>query len=392
VGRPVEQALWVALPLSAGDTVLDIGCNDGTLLASYNGDITPHAVAPRVANVVFQRFGRQRVRDRERLDWVGMSRALIFGVSGQDGAYLARCLLGRGYEVHGTSRDADVQPFERLKRLGLRDQVTLHSVSLLDFRNLLQVMDAVRPDEIYNLAGQTSVALSFLQPVGAMESVAVGTLNVLEIIRASGRSIRYYNASSSESFGNLPEGTSADEQTPFRPRSPYATAKASAHWLTANYREAYGLFACSGLLFNHESPLRPRRFVTAKIMAAARALAAGERMKLELGNLDVSRDWGYAPEYVEAMWLMLQQDHPDDYVIATGESHTLREFTDGTFRRFGLDYRDHVEVSEALRRPSEIVYNRGKPLKAHERMGWRARTHFQALLDVLVEDRFEPPL
>src|SRR5512140_307514 len=263
-----------------------------------------------------------------------MKRALIFGVSGQDGSYLSKLLLEKGYEVHGTSRDAQLTRFDGLHRLGVFDRVKLHSASLFEFRNLLQVITAVEPDEIYDLAGQTSVALSFEQPIETLESIGGGTFQILEVIRYLRAPIRFYNASSSECFGDIGDGA-ADESTPFRPRSPYATAKAAAHWATANYREAYGLFASSGILFNHESPLRPARFVTQKIISAAKRIAAGERVKLELGNLDVSRDWGHAPEYVDAMWRMLQQETPEDYVIATGESHTLREWVEKSFGYLG---------------------------------------------------------
>jgi GDPmannose 4,6-dehydratase len=315
-----------------------------------------------------------------------VKRALILGISGQDGSYLAQLLLSKGYEVHGTSRDADAQPFGGLVALGIRDRVTVHSASPLEFRNVLEVIATVKPQEIYNLAGQSSVGLSFLQPVRAMESIAVGALQLLEAVRFHDRTIRVYNASSSECFGEVPTGTACDERTPFRPRSPYATAKAAAHWATANYRDAYGLFACSGILFNHESPLRPRRFVTSKILSAARRVAAGEKIKMEIGNLRISRDWGYAPEYVQAMWLMLQRDEPEDFVIATGESHTLEEFLAGVFARHSLDWREHVVVDPRLFRPSDIAYNRGNPTRSREHLHWTPRTSFDQLLDVLVRD------
>lgn len=315
-----------------------------------------------------------------------MKRALILGISGQDGSYLARLLLEKGYEVHGTSRDAQLARFEGLHRLGIYDRLRLHSASLLEFRNLLQVTTAVEPDEIYNLAGQTSVALSFEQPIEALESIGGGTFQILEVIRYLKAPIRFYNASSSECFGDMPRGSAADETTPFRPRSPYATAKAAAHWATANYREAYGLFGCSGILFNHESPMRPARFVTQKIITTAKRIAAGEPIKLELGSLDVSRDWGYAPEYVDAMWRMLQQERAGDYVIATGESHTLREWVAKTFERLGLDWRDHVVIDQSLYRPSEIDWSGGNPAKAHRELGWSSETGFDELVTRLVTD------
>ncbi|HVT44391.1 MAG TPA: GDP-mannose 4,6-dehydratase [Thermoanaerobaculia bacterium] len=312
-----------------------------------------------------------------------MKRALIFGVSGQDGAYLSRLLLEKGYAVHGTSRDAEAHSFENLARLGIRERITVHSVSLVDFRNVLQAITQAEPDEIYNLAGQTSVGLSFAQPVEAIESITLGTLQILEAIRYLKAPIRFYNASSSECFGEIAEGEAASESTPFLPRSPYATAKAAAHWAAANYRDAYGIFACSGILFNHESPLRPERFVTMKIVAAAKRIAAGSSEKLELGNLDIRRDWGYAPEYVDAMWRMLQQETPDDFVIATGEAHTLRDWVETVFGRLDLDWREHVVINPDLFRPSEILYSRGDASKARARLGWVPETDFGTLLDGL---------
>jgi GDPmannose 4,6-dehydratase len=310
---------------------------------------------------------------------------LIFGVSGQDGAYLSQLLLDRGYEVHGASRDAESNSFWRLASLGIRDRVTTHSASTDDFRELLQLVDGIRPDEIYNLAGQSSVALSFSQPVEAMDSIARAALILLEVVRYLKTPVRLYNSASSECFGDVPRGQATDERTPFFPRSPYATAKATAHWTTVNYREAYGIYACSGILFNHDSPLRSERFVTKKVIAAAAEIAAGRRRRLSLGRLDISRDWGYAPEYVEAMWRMLQQDQPDDFVIATGESHTLEEFTALAFAEFGLEWREHVDVDAALFRPSDIVYSRGNPEKSRRVLGWEARTKFSELVRIMAE-------
>src|SRR5947208_411507 len=292
-----------------------------------------------------------------------VKRALIFGASGQDGAYLSRLLLDHGYDVHGASRDAESQPFWRLTALGIRERVTTHSASTDDFRALLQLVDGIRPDEIYNLAGQTSVALSFSQPVEAMDSIARAALILLEVIRYLKIPVRLYNSASSDCFGDVPHGAATDERSPFFPRSPYATAKATAHWTTVNYREAYGIYACSGILFNHDSPLRDERFVTKKVVAAAAAIAAGRRERLTLGRLDISRDWGYAPEYVEAMSRMLQQETPDDFVIATGESHTLEEFVALAFAELGLDWKEHVDTEPSLFRPSDIVYSRGNPEK-----------------------------
>ncbi len=280
-----------------------------------------------------------------------MKTALILGISGQDGAYLARLLLEKGYRVVGGSRDAQITPFVNLARLGIRERVTLESVSLNDFRSVLQTLSKVQPEEVYNLAGQSSVGLSFQQPVETLESIAFGALNLLEAIRFNGKATRLYNAGSSECFGNLPD-IPADENTSFRPKSPYAVAKAAAFWEVVNYREAYDLFACSGILFNHESPLRPERFVTRKVIAAACRIAAGSKETLHLGDLSIARDWGWAPEYVEAMWLMLQQDTPDDYVVATGKTSTLQAFVETAFTHLGLVWRQHVVTDAGIARPN----------------------------------------
>jgi GDPmannose 4,6-dehydratase len=312
-------------------------------------------------------------------------RALILGVSGQDGCYLARLLLSKGYQVHGTSRDAESSRFSGLKRLDIFEQVHLHSASLIDFRNLLQVITAVEPDEIYNLAGQSSVGLSFTQPMEAMESIALGSLQILEVIRYLNAPIRFYNACSSECFGQVEKSKACCEQTPFHPRSPYAAAKSAAYWATANYREAYQLFACSGILFNHESPLRPRRFVTRKIVSAAVKIARGEEEFLSLGNLDVWRDWGYAPEYVEAMWLMLQQDVAEDFVIATGQSNSLKTFVAEVFGALSLNWQDHVHHDPGLLRPSDLAFSRGNPAKAERLLGWKAGTCFREMISMLVD-------
>jgi len=300
-----------------------------------------------------------------------MSRkALIFGVSGQDGALLARLLADRNYQVHGTSRDAQVAVLGNLDRVGVRDQVTMHSAVTTDFRSVLQVLSKVAPDEVYLLAGQSSVGLSFEQPVETLESIALGTLNLLEAIRFLGLETRLYNAGSGECFGELLQP--ATEETAFRPRSPYAVAKASAHWTVANYREAYGLYACTGILFNHESPLRPSRFVTRKVVAAASRIAAGSGERLKLGNLDIERDWGWAPEYVQAMWLMLQQPAAEDFIIATGKAHSLRQFVETAFHELGLDWLAHVDIDDNLRRPTDIAHSIGSPEKADRIPHWRA--------------------
>ena len=297
-------------------------------------------------------------------------RALICGVSGQDGAYLSQFLHQRGYEVHGTSRDAEAGSFDNLRRVGIREHVIKHSMDSNEFRSVLQVLTRTVPDEIYSLAGQSSVGLSFEQPVETLESNSIGTLNLLEAMRILGKPIKLYSAGSGECFGDT-HGEAANEATTFHPRSPYAIAKATAHWLVSNYREAYGLHASTGILFNHESPLRSRRFVTRKIVATACAIAAGSRERLTLGNLGIHRDWGWAPEYVEAMWLMLQQPHGGDFVIATGQQHSLAEFADEAFSHLGLNWRDHTDSSPALYRPTDILCSRGNADKAAAVLGWR---------------------
>lgn len=312
-----------------------------------------------------------------------MKRALICGVSGQDGAYLAQYLLTKGYEVWGTSRDAQVANFSNLRALGIYEQVRQLSMAQTDFRSVLNCLIRSEPDEVYFLSGQSSVGLSFDQPAETMESLALGVLNLLEAVRFSGRSIKVYNASSSECFGNVGE-LQANEATPFRPRSPYGVAKASAHWLVTNYREAYGLFACNGILFNHESPFRPARFVTRKIIAAACRIAAGADETLRLGPLDVVRDWGWAPEFVDAMWRMLQQETPEDFVIATGSSHTLGDFVAMAFDNVGLDWKQHVVADAALHRPLDIMFSAGNPGKAGRLLGWSATTQFPQLIAKLV--------
>lgn len=311
--------------------------------------------------------------------------ALILGVSGQDGAYLARMLLQKGYRVVGSSRDAQMSAFTNLVRLGIREQVQTESVSANDFRSVLQVLKKVEPDEVYNLAGQSSVGLSFSQPMETFESIGIGTLNLLESIRMLEIPVRFYNACSSECFGNT-NGEPAVEETPFRPRSPYAVAKSAAFWQVANYREAYGLFACSGILFNHESPLRPVRFVTRKIVHEACRIKAGLQRKMKLGNISIKRDWGWAPEYVEAMWLMLQQDKPDDYIVATGSSHTLQELVETVFTILGLDWREHVEQNPELLRPTEIKESLANPEKAAKILGWKARYTMRDVVRMMVED------
>lgn len=309
--------------------------------------------------------------------------ALIFGISGQDGACLARHLLSRGDKVIGTSRDAGVGGFSNLTRLGLREKVKLESAAITDFRSVLQVISRAQPDEIYNLAGQTSVGLSFDQPVETLESVALGTLNILEAMRFLGGKMRFYNACSSECFGDT-HGEPADEETAFRPRSPYGAAKAAAFWEVANYREAYGLFACSGILFNHESSLRPERFVTQKIVQGARRIASGEMDgPLRLGNLAIERDWGWAPEFVEAMALMLRLEAAEDFVIATGETRPLRDFVARAFSAHGLDWEKHVVSDPAFFRPTDLAKSCANPSKAERLLGWRARRKMDEVVQAM---------
>jgi GDPmannose 4,6-dehydratase len=298
-------------------------------------------------------------------------KALILGVAGQDGCYLARLLLEKGYEVVGTSRDAMTAPFINLDRLGIRKEVQTASAAINDFRSVLNVVQRHRPDEIYNLAGQTSVGLSFEQPVETMESIAEGTLNVLEAIRFIDRPVRFYSAGSGECFGDTGK-VPADEHTAFWPRSPYAVAKASAYWLVRNYRESHELYGCTGILFNHESPLRPERFVTQKIVRAAARISAGSKERLHLGNMTIKRDWGWAPDYVEAMWHIMQQEKPDDFVIATGRSESLEYFASRAFAYFDLDWRDHVSIEKGLFRPSDIATSSANPAKASSVLGWSA--------------------
>ena len=312
-------------------------------------------------------------------------KALILGVSGQDGSYLAQLLLNKSYTVIGTSRDAMLSPFYNLKRLGIFDNILTESVSLNDFRSVLQVLKKYEPDEVYNLSGQSSVGLSFEQPVETYESISIAVLNLLEAIRFLDLSTRIYNASSSECFGNT-NGQPAKEDTPFHPRSPYAVAKSAAFWQVSNYREAYNMFACSGILFNHESPLRPPRFVTRKIVRTACRIYRGSRDRLELGNISVQRDWGWAPEYVYAMWLMLQQDAPDDYVVATGQTNSLQYFIEEVFSVLGLEWDRYVKHDPALIRPTDIQYSSANTDKAATKLNWKAKYGMKDVAKMMVEE------
>jgi GDPmannose 4,6-dehydratase len=317
-------------------------------------------------------------------------RALICGISGQDGAYLAELLLRKGYTVVGTSRDAQASNFSGLKRLGIIDDVQLESMATHDFRSVLHVLRRAEPDEIYNLAGQSSVGLSFGQPVETLDSIITGTLNILESMRFLGKPTRYYSAGSGECYGNTGT-TGAVEEAPLEPRSPYAVAKATTFWLVANYREAYGLHASTGILFNHESPLRPQRFVTRKIVSAACRISKGKKEKLTLGNLDIRRDWGWAPEYVDAMWRMVQREKADDFIIATGVSNSLEDFVRLTFAEVGLDWREHTVLSDSLRRPTDISDGKGDATKAERLLGWKAKSHMKDVIAMMVKAELEEP-
>jgi len=308
--------------------------------------------------------------------------ALITGIGGQDGAYLAQLLLNKGYAVWGTSRDAGVSGFGSLARLGIIGQVKLLSMAPHDFKSTLTVISKVQPDEIYHLAGQTSVGLSFEQPSETIDSITIGTLNILEALRFLKLPAKFYHASSSECFGDT-GGVPADENTSFNPVSPYAVAKSAAHWLVRNYREAHNMFAVNGILFNHESELRPERFVTQKVVRAAYRIAQGSTEKLTLGALCISRDWGWAPEYVEAMWLMLQAEQADDFVIATGQTNSLQDFVAQTFACFGLDWTQHVEHDDLLMRPNEIAWSQGNPEKAKQLLGWQATKRMSDVIKIL---------
>jgi GDPmannose 4,6-dehydratase len=317
-----------------------------------------------------------------------MKRALICGISGQDGAYLAKFLIEKGYEVFGTSRDAQMENFVNLDILNIKEKIILQSMSIIDFRSVLQVIMRVKPNEIYNLAGQSSVGLSFEQPVETLESITIGTLNLLEAIRLIDHRIKLYNACSGECFGDT-GNTGATEETPFKPKSPYAVAKAAAFWEGASYRESYGLFVCSGLLFNHESPLRPHRFVTRKIVSTACKIANDSKEKLFLGNMDIERDWGWAPEYVEAMYLMLQQSIPEDFVIATGTSNSLKDFVRITFEKLNLNWEDHTVVEKTLLRPSDHLKGLGNPKKANEKLNWRAKNKLEDIVEMMIQTEID---
>ncbi len=309
-------------------------------------------------------------------------RALITGITGQDGAYLAEFLLSKGYEVHGMVRRSSTENFERI--VHLRNRVRLHQADLLDQLSMVNLMHDVRPHEVYNLAAQSFVPTSWLQPLLTGEFTALGVTRMLEAVRLVDQEIRFYQASSSEMFGKVREEPQ-DESTSFWPRSPYGVAKVYGHWITVNYRESYGIFACSGILFNHESPLRGKEFVTRKVTDAVARIKLGVQKKLKLGNLDAMRDWGFAGDYVKAMWMMLQQDAPDDYVVATGEKHSVRHLVELAFSHVGLDWQEHVEIDPSLLRPAEVNTLRGDAAKARRVLGWQPEVDFPGLVRMMVD-------
>ena len=313
-------------------------------------------------------------------------RALITGITGQDGAYLAEFLLERGYEVHGMVRRASTESFERIGHL--HGRLELHQADLLDQLSLITLISDVRPHEVYNLAAQSFVPTSWLQPLLTGEFTGLGVTRVLEAIRLVDPKIRFYQASSSEMFGDVVEEPQT-EQTPFYPRSPYGVAKVYGHWITVNYRESYDIFACSGILFNHESPRRGKEFVTRKVTDAVARIKLGIQDSLTLGNLDAARDWGFAGDYVRAMWLMLQQEKPSDYVIATGRKHTVRELVELAFGHVGLDWRQCVHTDPKLLRPAEINKLCGNAAKARDELGWHTEVEFPALIRMMVDADLE---
>ncbi len=314
--------------------------------------------------------------------------ALITGITGQDGVYLAELLLEKKYHVIGAERRASTRNRERLGDLGLTDKITLVDFDLADQGNMTRVLDKYQPDEVYNLAAQSFVALSFEQPIMTGDITGLGVARLLEAIRSVNPGIRFYQASTSEMFGKVQQ-VPQTELTPFYPRSPYGVAKLYAHWLTVNYRESYDMFACSGILFNHESPLRGVEFVTRKITTAVARIKHGLQQELRLGNLEAKRDWGYAKEYVEGMYLMLQQPQADDYVLATGQTHSVQEFVELAFAAAGLAWEQHTVIDEAYMRPAEVDLLLGDATKAKKQLGWQPKTTFSELVTLMMEADLE---
>ncbi len=334
-----------------------------------------------------------------------MKKALITGIRGQDGAYLSKLLLEKGYAVYGADRRSGDSSFWRLKELGIERDVKIRYMDLLELTNVLREIERIEPDEVYNLAAQSFVQASFDQPILTSDIDAMGVLRLLESIRTIKPEAKFYQASTSEMFGKV-QAIPQNEKTPFHPRSPYGVAKVYGHWITVNYRESYNMFACSGILFNHESPLRGMEFVTRKLTYGIARIRNGLQEKIFVGNLDSKRDWGYAPEYVDAMWRMLQQHRPDDYVVATGETHSVREFIEAAFRCAGIRIgwkgkgpgekgidkktgKTLVEVSPEFFRPAEVNILIGDPAKAKKKLGWRPKTTFSRLVEIMVEADFQ---
>lgn len=330
-----------------------------------------------------------------------MKKALITGIRGQDGAYLTRLLLEKGYKVYGADRRSGDMNFWRLKELGIERDVEIRYIDLLELTNIMREIERIKPDEVYNLAAQSFVHTSFEQPILTADIDAIGVLRILEVLRTLKADTKFYQASTSEMFGKV-QAIPQNEKTQFYPRSPYGVSKLFGHWITVNYRESYGMFTCSGILFNHESPLRGFEFVTRKITHGVAMIKHGYQQKIVLGNLDSKRDWGFAPEYVEAMWLMLQQAEPDDYVVATGETHSIREFVEGAFRSIGIEIewsgkednekgadrqtgRVVIEVSPEFYRPAEVELLIGDYRKARKRLGWIPKTTFENIVQIMVE-------
>lgn len=311
-----------------------------------------------------------------------MKTAVVTGVTGQDGSYLAEFLLEKGYRVVGMVRRSSTETFERIEHL--RDKIELMEADLLDQASLIRVLEQSEPDEVYNLAAQSFVPTSFIQPVLTADFTAIGVVRLLEALRVVNPKIRFYQASSSEMFGKVKE-TPQNEETPFHPRSPYGVAKVYGHYITLNYRESYGMHASSGILFNHESPRRGLLFVTRKITDAVARIKAGKLDKLRLGNTDAKRDWGFAGDYVRGMWMMLQQDEPGDYVLGTGETHTVADLCEKAFRRVGLDWKEYYEVDPRFLRPAEVDLLLADPTKANEELGWRPEVSFEGLVNMMVD-------
>jgi len=313
-----------------------------------------------------------------------MKKALIIGISGQDGSYLAQFLLKKGYKVFGTTRDDKESNLQNLARLQIREQVEIFQLDLLNLASLASLFNQIDPDEVYNLAGQSSVAVSFEKPKETLESIVTATINILEAIKNTNKNIKLFSAGSSECFGDT-NGIACKETTPFKPGNPYGIAKACAFWEVDCYRKAHKLFACTGILFNHESPLRTEKFVTQKIIRGACEIAAGRKNTLQLGNLLIERDWGWAPDFVEAMWLMLQQEEPEDFVIATGKSYSLQELIDTAFTSVNLNWRDFVESDSSMLRPTDVKIFKADPSKALKRLNWKAKKFMPEIVQEMVQ-------